>query len=237
MSLTSYIRDSADDFFNLFFPKVCASCERSLVKGEQVICMHCRFNELPQTGFHLMPGNLVERHFWGKIDFERAASFLLFTKDSKVQHLLHQLKYKGRKDVGEMLGRMYGAQLKEHFPFSHADLILPVPLHESKLRKRGFNQSDCIATGLSEAMEIPWRNDILFRNVSTETQTKKSRLERWQNVEDIFECENVSALLNKRILLVDDVLTTGATMEACAVALQKVSNVKVNFITIACASS
>lgn len=227
----------ASDMYKLFYPAACAGCGKVLVKGEDVICLHCR-QRLPQTNFHNLPGNRMEKHFWGKVEFERAAAFVHFHKNSGVQRMLHMLKYKGRRDVGYYLGRMYGAELKSTNPFSEADMVIPVPLHPSKQRRRGYNQAETIARGLADELDIPCRTDLLLRTANTETQTHKNRLQRWVNVGKIFVCTDSELITGKRVILVDDVITTGSTLEACAVALQKnAKDVKIDFITAAFASS
>lgn len=227
----------AGDMYKLFYPTACAGCGKVLVKGEEVICLHCR-QRLPQTNFHLQPGNRMEKHFWGKVDFERAAAFVHFHKNSGVQRMLHMLKYKGRRDVGYYLGHLYGVELKSTNPFSEADMVIPVPLHPSKQRRRGYNQAETIARGLADELGIPCRTDLLIRTANTETQTHKNRLQRWVNVGKIFLCTDSELLTGKRVILVDDVVTTGSTLEACANALTKNSkDVKVDFVTAAFASS
>lgn len=203
-----------NDFLNLIFPKLCCACNQALLKNEKIICTSCVVS-LPKTNFHKDLENPVNKIFWGRVPIEMATSFYLFSKEGKVQHLLHQLKYKGIKEVGSVIGKLFGQDLKQSNYFKDLHYIIPVPLHKKKLKKRGYNQSEWIAKGLSEAMEIPINLDTLYRKVDSKTQTKKSRYKRWENVGEIFDVAD-GKLDNKSVLLVDDVLTTGATIEACA---------------------
>ena len=223
----------AGDLYKLFYPAVCAGCSRVLLRGEDVLCLSCRYR-LPQTNFHKQPGNPMEKHFWGKVDFERAAAFVHFHKSNSVQRMMHMLKYRGRRDVGYYLGKLYAGELKTTEPFSNADVIIPVPLHPSKQRRRGYNQAEVIARGLSDGLNIPCRTDLLVRSHNTATQTRKSRVERWVNVSKIFAFTQPGALDGKRLMLVDDVVTTGSTLEACAKVIQQNNkNVKIIFATAA----
>ncbi len=225
-----------NDFVSLFFPVICVSCGKSLYKNENSICTYCLYH-LPRTNFHLTNDNPVAKIFWGRINIQAASSFYAFNKGGKVQQLVHQLKYKGQQHVGIRLGNLYGYELRDNNDFNTVDLIVPVPLHAKKLRKRGYNQSLCFAEGLSESMRLPVDSTVLCRSAASETQTKKSRFTRWKNVEHIFYTQNELLLMHKHILLVDDVITTGATLEACAQALLKVEGVKVSIATIAYASN
>jgi ComF family protein len=220
------------DFIFLLFPRICASCGNSLLAAEEVICLSCEFH-LPKTHFHLMPDNPVTKLFWGRVQLESAASFLYFNKGSHVQKLIHQLKYKGRKDIGIFLGKEYGLLLRNTAPFSGIDVILPVPLHPKRLRKRGYNQSETIAEGLSVSMMIPHLHNILIRKTSTETQTKKTRFERWKNVTDAFSVPGSASLVKKHVLLVDDVITTGATLESCINTLSAIEGIRISLVTLA----
>jgi len=202
-----------NDFFNLIFPKLCSACNGALLKSEKIICLNCVIN-LPKTDFHKEKENPVNKVFWGRVDVEMATSFYLFSKKSKVQNLLHSLKYKGVKEVGSVLGELFGYELNESEFYKDIDFIITVPLQKNKLKKRGYNQSEWIALGLSKSMKIPVNIDSLYRKSDSETQTKKSRYKRWENVGEIFGLAN-NDLEGKRILLVDDVVTTGATLEAC----------------------
>jgi len=219
-----------NDFFNLIFPKLCIACNDALLKNEKIICIRCLVN-LPKTNFHKDKDNPVNKVFWGRVDVEMASSFYLFSKKSKVQNLLHNLKYKGVKEVGSVLGELFGFELNSSKFYKEIDFIVPVPLHKSKLKKRGYNQSEWIAIGLSKSMKVPVNIDSLYRKADSETQTKKSRYKRWENVGEIFGLAN-NDLEGKRILLVDDVVTTGATIEACAQLLIQ-QNCKVLVATIA----
>jgi ComF family protein len=220
------------DFISLFYPNVCAACSTSLHKHEQNICDKCYIN-LPRSNFHSDQKNPVNRLFHGRVDILMAGSYYLFTKAGSVQKILHQLKYRGNTEVGITLGRWYGEDLRSSEQFASADLVIPVPLHAKRLKKRGYNQSACFAQGLSESMRIEMKENVLIRKDETKTQTQKSRYDRWQNVENKFEVKEPEGIYNKHVLLVDDVVTTGATLEACAQELKKVQGVKVSIATIA----
>jgi ComF family protein len=223
------------DFFALIYPKICVACGKSLFKNEECICTYCHYH-LPKTNFHLQNDNPIEKVFWGRINIHAASSFYSFGKGGKVQHLIHELKYKGQKNIGVTLGKLYGFDLKQSERFNTVDTIIPVPLHANKQRKRGYNQSEFFAQGLSESMSVATDFKTLYRGHESQTQTKKSRFGRWKNVESIFQLNNPEVLKNKHILLVDDVITTGATLEACAQTLLQVPDVKVSVATIAYAN-
>ena len=223
-----------NDFVYLFYPEVCAACNTSLIEGEKHICLQCEY-DLPKTDFHLHRDNTIEKHLTGRIEFEKAAANYFFTDKSKVQHLIHSIKYKGNKGLAIYTGKQYGFELKESGFTKGIDVILPVPLHASKLKQRGFNQAELFAKGLEESTGIPINNNVLKRLIATPTQTKKSRTQRWENVETIFAITDTQTLENKHILLVDDVITTGSTLEACAMQVLKCKGSKVSFLTIACA--
>ncbi|MBT9392908.1 ComF family protein [Hymenobacter sp. NST-14] len=223
------------DFASLVFPRVCLACQQPLARGEDHICTDCRA-QLPYTDYHQLPptDNPLSRRFWGKVPVTHALSYLRFQKHGRVQHLLHQLKYRGQQDVGRVLGRWYGQELAEA-GYSNFDLLVPVPLHARKLAKRGYNQADSFAAGLSVGLQCPWEPAALRRVAYTDSQTRKNRLQRWQNVATVFEVAQPDLLNGRHVLVVDDVLTTGATLEACAVVLLAAGAREVSIVTIATA--
>lgn len=202
------------DFIALFYPRVCVACHASLVKGEDVLCTPCLV-ELPKTAYHRYDENPVRNRLAGRLPLAFASAFLKFRKGGLVQSLLHELKYNNRPEIGIRMGHLYGVELMESGLGANFDVIVPVPLHASRMRRRGYNQSAKFAEGLSEALNVPWEESISLRLESTNTQTKKGRADRWSNVKDAFSVAAVDKILDRRILLVDDVITTGATLEAC----------------------
>jgi ComF family protein len=222
------------DFFNLLYPYLCVVCGENLQRNEQHICLTC-LNAIPKTNYHLHPDNPIEKRFWGKVPVYRATAFFFFQKGSPFQKLLHVLKYKGNKEIGEIIGKYAAVELLDSPDFMSVDVIIPVPLHPCKYKKRGYNQSEWIGKGLSLILEKPQDTNTLLRVKINATQTKKSVFERYENTEGIFECNDSNTLVGKHILLVDDVLTTGSTLEACINALLKIDGVKVSVFTLAVA--
>jgi len=220
------------DFVSLLFPELCYACGNNLIGDEELICTDCIYN-LPYTNFQQQPDNIVARQFWGKLPVDGAFALFYFTKGGKVQELMHQFKYKNIPLIGNKLGQIAGRQLMQAEGFKQIDAIIPVPLHKSRLRKRGYNQSACFAEGLAEILNTPVITDNLLRKHATETQTHKSRFERAVNMQDVFIVNNPAALAGKHILLVDDVITTGSTLEACGAALLTVPHLRLSITTIA----
>jgi len=224
----------ADDFISLLFPRLCHACGGSLVRNENLICTACML-DIPETGYHLLRDNLLEKRFYGRCYIEKAAAWTYYRQGSKAQRLVHRLKYGGVKPLGEYLGRVYGNILSGSGFCTDIDCITAVPLHRSKKRKRGFNQSSLIAMGMSGALNIPFTDEILVRVKKSDTQTNKQRYDRWANVEGIFRVKNGETIKGRHVLLVDDVITTGSTIEACAAELLKIPGVKVSVASLATA--
>lgn len=221
------------DFINLIYPRICLICGENLIRHENQICLKCIQN-IPRTHFHLHPDNPVEKRFWGKVEVFRASSFFFFEKGSPFRKLLHELKYKDNPEIGVIMGRLAASELLQSADFQSITTIVPVPLHPNKLRKRGYNQSECIARGLSEILEKPVELNLLKKIHENTTQTRKGVYERFENTTGIFEAlTEIGA--DEHLLLVDDVLTTGSTLEACVAALLQKGNVKVSIFTLAVA--
>lgn len=217
---------------DLFYPRLCLGCCRNLHRHESHLCWQC-LHRLPRTLYHQQADNPLERLFWGRTQVKAATSFLFFTKNGLTQNLLHQLKYSGQKEVGVRLGELVGAEIKNEARFTDANAIIPVPLHPKKLQQRGYNQSALLAYGMSNRMKVPVEEKWLQRQLHTDSQTRKGRYERWENVSEAFVCAAPQAVLGKTLLLVDDVLTTGATLEACAKPLQQ-AGATILIATLAC---
>ncbi|MCM0246592.1 ComF family protein [Bacteroides fragilis] len=222
-------------FWSLLFPRCCVVCGSPLSRGEECLCICCNIN-LPRTGFHLRKDNPVECLFWGRIPgLKRASSFLFYRKGSDFRRILHLLKYGGYKELGEVMGRYMAAELSSGGFFDGVDMIIPVPLHRKKQKLRGYNQSEWIARGIASVTGIPLCAECMIREKNTETQTRKSTFERWENVEGIFRLCDTVHFEGKHVLLVDDVLTTGATTVACASAFARVSGIRISVLTLAVA--
>lgn len=223
-------------FFQLIFPRQCAVCGKLLHEGEEVLCLKCNM-DMPRTNYHRLKDNPVERMFWGKVPLERATSYFFYRKGGDYRRILHQLKYGGRKDYGEIMGRFMAAELMPTDFFQGVDVIVPVPLHPRKQQKRGYNQSEYIARGVSAVTGIGMDTSVVVRTKHTDTQTRKFTYERWENVEGIFLLHHPGQFTGKHILIIDDVLTTGATITACADAFQAVEGVRISILTLAVADS
>ncbi len=220
------------DFVALLFPELCSACGESLVATENLICTDCRYT-LPYTNFHLQPDNIVAQQFWGKINLESAYSLYYFAKGGKVQSLMHHFKYKGMYRIGNLLGKIAGEQLNKSDLFNTVDFIIPVPLHKSRLKERGYNQSACFAEGLAKKLNADVEENNLVRIKATETQTHRSRFDRFENMQEVFSVKNPEKLVNKHVLLVDDIVTTGSTLEACGLQLLQIPGLKLSIATIA----
>ncbi|MCK9179574.1 MAG: ComF family protein [Bacteroides sp.] len=227
------IKKWISSLLSLFFPRYCTVCKSVLLQQEDVLCLDCAVS-LPRTQFHLQPDNAMEQLFWGKVEIRRATSFFYYRKGSRYKQLLYQLKYKGRKEIGESIAATMTSEIinTSHF-FDSIDVIIPVPLHPDKLKLRGYNQSEWIAKGVSRIASLPINTKSLIRNKYTETQTQKSVWDRQENIKDVFQLVSSSELCGKHVLLIDDVVTTGATLTACATVLSAVPKVSISFLTLA----
>ena len=222
------------DLISLFFPQLCEACDKPLVKGEEIICSHCH-HMLPRTDNSEALQKLLTSKFYGKVEINEVFAFLYFRKHGSVQKLLHSLKYRHKPEIGEFLGRLYGNELVTQDKGFVYDYIIPVPLHKSRERRRGYNQSEFFSRGLGSSLQIPVDTSLLHRKFKSTTQTNKSRQERWDNVKDIFIVSHPEKLQGKNILLTDDVMTTGATLEACSLKLKEAGVNQISVATIAVA--
>lgn len=228
----NYFRDLLDDFLSLIFPRLCYACGNHLLRNENLICTEC-YILIPRTNYHLEVDNPVARLFWGRCRIEKAAAFSFYTREGRIKKLIHNLKYRGIKEIGYELGKIYGQILADSGFMDGIDIIIPVPLHPAKERTRGYNQSLIISQGLAEQTGLPVDAVSLARIATTATQTRKSRFDRWVNVEGTFSVRDPEKLTGKHILLVDDVITTGSTIESCTNELIKSEGVKVSAAALA----
>ena len=220
-------------FFNLFYPDICVCCSNMLINEENIICFHCLYS-FPITGYKFDQSNKVAQIFWGRVKFNKAIALYNYKKDKKFQNIIHKLKYKNNYKLGELMGEKLGDLIKKSF-YEKIDFIITIPLHPKKYKIRGFNQSDSIAKGISNILSIDTNFNNVIRTRHTDSQTLKSREERIENVANVFSVINKNLFENKHILIVDDVITTGATMESCINELNKLPNIKISIASLAVA--
>lgn len=219
---------------NLFFPKVCYACHNLLGDNEDTICIDCR-NDLPVTNFHFDNNDSVKKALYGRAKVENGTALFRFEKKGLVQQLIHGIKYRGYENIGFVLGNWLGGELKTLETYKDIDIIIPVPLHKNKLKKRGFNQVAKFGQQIAEALDANYKDDVLVKITNTKSQTTKGRFSRWTNTDELFALKNMEAIDNKHILLVDDIITTGATLEACISVLNHAKNIKISIATMAIA--
>ncbi len=222
---------------NLLFPKVCNGCSELLLQDEKVLCSTCRFN-LPLACHHRNNDSTFSDVFYGRFPIEQATALLQFQKRGITQNILHNLKYRKQQQISTFFGEWLGSELSEIENYKNIDLVIPVPLHKQKLKKRGYNQVEGFGKAIAAALEIPYRDDILLKLSKTKSQVFKERFSRFKATwkqEGVFSLQKKEAIENKHILLVDDIITTGATLETCALQLLKATNVKLSLATIAIA--
>jgi ComF family protein len=224
------VADIRDALMHLMFPHVCLGCGSDLPEKNMVLCLRC-IHDLPETNFENFAANPVEKIFWGRLNLESAFARYYFTKGSLIQRLMHLFKYRGELTLGKLLGRFMGEAIKQDQRFP-VDAFLPLPLYEKRERSRGYNQSLVLCEGMAEITNLPVIKDAVIRPAFTETQTKKGRVERWKNIEGRFRVVNPTVLENRHLLLIDDVVTTGATLESCGAELLKIDGVKLSIGTL-----
>lgn len=221
-----------NDFMSLIYPRKCEACGNLLFRHEIFLCNYCQLN-LPKSNYHKIAGNPLGLTFAGRVPLEHAMSFYVFEKSGKIQKLLHSIKYEDQKELAQFLGKRYAAELLKDFKALPFDVVVPIPLHKKKLKLRGFNQSESFAKGICEVAGLPLDTKSMSRVIETSTQTRKKKYERWENVEGIFGLADNHSLSGKHVLLVDDVITTGATIEAACMALKQVEGLKISVAAIA----
>ncbi len=227
-----FIRGALDSLTHLFFPHVCATCGSDVIQKTQILCVGCT-NRLPLTNFHLHQHNPVEKNFWGRLPLAHASSYLYFNKDSIVQQLMHQFKYRGNQDIGLHFGKKIGASLLSATHFPAPDFLVPLPLHRNRQKKRGYNQAEVLCKGMAESLGIPVLGQAVVRDSETMSQTNKNRISRWENMSGRFSLQEPAKLENRHVVLVDDVITTGATLEACGLELIKAKGLMLSIVTLA----
>jgi ComF family protein len=224
-----------DDALHLFYPHICTGCGSDLLEKNNLLCINC-LAELPHTNFALHENNPIEKIFTGRIKIKAAHSEFYFSKGQLIQQLIHQLKYNNNKEIGYYLGEIMGNTLLKSGRFSGIDFLIPLPLYPDKEFKRGYNQAEIICMGTQNTTQIPVMTKNVLRQRPTETQTRKHRAERWENVDGSFVIKNPGALTGKNVLLIDDVITTGATLEACGQVISRIPGTSINFASLAHAS-
>lgn len=232
MLMQTFFKGVLRPLWSLLYPNLCVSCQIQLTYSEKFLCFDC-MHELPRTLFQYQAGNLLEQRMKGRLPLRYGASMYFFRKEGKVQDVLHAIKYQNNQDLAFFMGEQFGEALRVCGWVDTIDVLIPVPLSENKQKQRGFNQSEWIAKGLSKAMGTPVNTKALIRTRDTSTQTHKNREERYENVKDAFEVIDWSGLKGAHIALVDDVFTTGSTLESCGIAFLKKHNVEISILTLA----
>jgi len=217
---------------NLFFPKLCVGCTNVLVQQENILCIAC-LHDLPLTNLHTTNSNMIKNIFYGSVEFEHATALFYYPKKGVIRKLIHQLKYKNREEISDYLGKWLGTELKESMLYNSVDVVIPVPLHKKRMKERGYNQVEKFGVAIAENLKAGYNDVVLLRTKNTTTQTVKDRVTRWRNVQTIFEVADLKSLQGKHILLVDDVITTGATIKACVKELSKIKDVKLSLAVMA----
>jgi len=220
------------DITHIFFPNICMCCKNTLKNNEKIICSYC-LHELPLTNYTLTNSNAVLKIFYGRIALENATALLYYHKKGIVQNLIHNLKYRNQQTIGSFIGKWLGTEMKESNQFTNIDYIVPIPLHKKRLKERGYNQVTTFGKVLAKILDVSYIENVIIRKSANKTQTHKGRFDRWKNVTELFYLTNLSFFENKHILLIDDIITTGATIEACYNELIKTKNIKISIAVMA----
>ncbi|MEO0041727.1 MAG: hypothetical protein RL329_1175 [Bacteroidota bacterium] len=230
----AFLQDFWADIVSIIYPRLCLACDAPLGKAEKHLCLPCQA-DLPETNFHLIPyNNTFTERFYARVPIQSAAAYYWFAQRSRVQQIIHQIKYHDQPDAATEIGRMYGYALSQTKPFSEADYLIPVPMHPQKEHLRGYNQAEIFAQGLSESMNIPLITNNLYKTKMTQSQTKMSKQQRLENTEGVFALRHPMALCGKKIIIADDVMTSGATLESCCKAiLAELPDAEIHLVTIA----
>ncbi len=231
----SKIKSGMLDLFHLFIPNNCKACGKGLNAGEEFVCWMCA-TELPKTNFHKTKNNPVEKLLWGRMHVQKATAWLHYGKGSMVQRLLYELKYNGQQQLGVYLGESMAHDLMKDGFLNDIDVLIPIPLHKKKQYKRGYNQSHLLAEGLAKVSGIEVDKTSVIRQIANPTQTRKSRSSRWENVSNIMKVVDTMKLEGKHVLLVDDVITTGSTMEAMTSVMETIPKIKISILALCWAS-
>lgn len=225
------IKDIFNSFIDTLFPRICPVCNNVLLSHEKHICTKCRI-DIPITRYHMQEFNAMEQLFAGKTPIEKAVGYFFYEKGNPYSNILHNIKYRNNPQLGQYVAKLFAQELLSRNIFRDIDCIIPVPLHHRKKIQRGYNQSEYIAKGFSEVFDIPVHNNIIIAHKSHESQTNKGIYERWLNTQNIFSAQDTQVLENKHVLIVDDVVTTGATLLSAALTIASVPNIKISLATL-----
>lgn len=236
MNLNNKLVQTVKDVMSLFYPNLCVVCHQTLVTGEEFLCIECEL-ALPKSGYPLNAENPLSKKFWGRISLESSTAFMLFNKEDTVKEIIHQIKYQGKKELAEWFAKQFAASIAQEVEKMKVDAFIPVPMHKKKLRSRGFNQAALLAHAMGSELNIPVIESLLLKKTNTKSQTKKGRFDRWLNAEHQYAINFPENLEGLHIGLVDDVVTTGATMEACVQSFNEVKNLKISIFALATTSN
>ncbi len=220
------------DILYLFYPLYCAACDNPLNKNERLLCTNCR-HVLPLGNYHNVNAKKIEKVFYGRVKIENATSLFVFQKDGLVQNLIHNLKYRGKEEISNELGKWLGHELQQLKEYQSIDAVIPVPIHKKRLKERGYNQVEKFGIEIAKKLQADYHDSILKKISYNKKQSKHGKLNRWTNTVETFGIQNESLLYNKHILIVDDIVTTGATIESCINVLKHIPNIKISIATMA----